>query len=102
MTAPIRCLFAALVTSALLAPAAGAIERSAVETRFKWDLTALYPSESAWSRAKDELAARIPGMAAFQGHLGESPHKLYEALAARMDPDRDLSRLQTYASQLPD
>jgi oligoendopeptidase F len=81
---------------------AHAVERSAVETRFKWDLSALYPSEEAWTKAKADLTTRVGTMAAYQGHLGESAAKFYEALAARMDLDRDLSRLATYASQLAD
>jgi oligoendopeptidase F len=103
MTALHRMTFLALaVASVLGTTTALAAERSAVETRFKWDLTALYPSEAAWTKAKDDLSARIGGIAAYQGHLGESAPKFYEAIAARMDLDRDLSRLATYASQLAD
>ena len=79
-----------------------AAERSAIDARLKWDLSELYPSEAAWTKAKDDLTARIGGIAAFQGHLGDSPQKFYEALAMRMDMDRDLSRLATYASQTAD
>ncbi len=103
MTARPRIALAALAAAYLLgAPAAHAAERSSIDPRLTWDLTALYPSEEAWTKAKTDLAGRIGSLAAFQGHLGDSPARLYEALAARMDLDRDLSRLETYASQLAD
>src|SRR5437016_2198130 len=73
-----------------------ALERSQVPAKFKWDLTPLYLSESAWQNAKTALANRIPGVAKFQGHLGDSPAALATALDAIMDLDRDLSRLGTY------
>jgi len=95
--------FGALVVGALLVslPAA-AIERSEVPDRYKWDLSALYPNEAAWLAAKAGVAKRIPGMSAFQGHLGDSPDALFRALSAQMDLDRDLARLYTYASQRSD
>lgn len=86
-----------------LAPAGShAAERSTLAPRYKWDLTALYPSVDAWTRAKADIASRIPALAALQGHLGDSPAAFHDAIAKRMDLDRDLSRLQTYASQLAD
>jgi len=103
MTASHRLTLAALALASLLGvPAAHAAERSAVETKYTWDLTALYPSEDAWTKAKDDLSGRVGGVAAYQGHLGDSAAKFYEALSLRMDLDRDLSRLATYASQLAD
>ena len=103
MTAAARLTLVALAFASVFgALPAHATERSQVETRFKWDLTALYPSEAAWTRAKDDIAGRIGGISAYQGHLGDSPAKFYAALAARMDLDRELSQLSTYASQLAD
>ena len=32
-----------------------ALERSEVPAKFKWDLTALYPSETAWQNARAAL-----------------------------------------------
>ena len=37
-------------------------ERSQVPDRYKWDLTALYPSDEAWRQAKDRVAAQLPGL----------------------------------------
>ena len=79
-----------------------ALERSEVPAKFKWDLTALYPSETAWQNAKAEAAKRIPGAARFQGHLGDSSGTLVKAFDTISDVDRDLTRLVTYASMLTD
>jgi oligoendopeptidase F len=85
-----------------LAAGAHATERSQVPRPYTWDLTALYPSEAAWTKAKDDLARRVPRMEGWKGHLGASADSLYAALSTTMDLDRDLARLGTYASQLND
>ena len=99
---PARPLLLAVSLLVASVPPALATERSQVPLPYTWDLTALYPSEAAWTRAKDDLARRIPEMARFQGRLGASADTLFAALAADMDLDRDLARLSTYASMLAD
>jgi oligoendopeptidase F len=92
---------AAMLALGLTAPAF-AVERSQVAKQYKWDLTALYPSEAAWETARAAIDKRIPGMDRFRGHLGGSADSLYRGLSYLMDLDRDVSRLFTYASQLND
>jgi len=103
MKRSLRLSFVALVA---LLPAltsfAFATERSEVPVKLTWDLTALYPSEDAWTAAREDLTRRVPGIAAFQGRLGVAPESLYTVLSTMMDLDKGLSRLQTYASQLND
>jgi oligoendopeptidase F len=92
-----------LLAPALTLVAPGrATERAQVPDRYRWDLTALYPSETAWSAAKLATTRRIPAMGRFQGRLGGSGDSLLAALSFMMDLDRDLARLGTYASQLAD
>jgi oligoendopeptidase F len=93
----VTLLFATAVPGRVLG-----VERSEIPDRYKWDLTALYPSEREWSAAKDDLEARIPKVAAHEGHLGDSPQALLAALTDMMNMYRDLSRLYTYASQKHD
>jgi oligoendopeptidase F len=81
---------------------AGAVERSEIPDKYKWDLTALYANEAAWQAAKTDLEQRIPALADHQGHLGDSPGRLLKALTEYMGVYKDLSRLYTYASQLSD
>jgi len=83
-------------------PAVRATERAEVPNQYKWNLTDLYPSETAWTAARDGIAKRIPQVARFQGRLGVSAESLAIALNAVMDLSRDLSRLNTYASQVTD
>ena len=35
-------------------------ERKDVPDKYKWNLADLYPSEAAWTTAKDALAKRVP------------------------------------------
>ena len=50
-------------------------DRQAVPEKYKWNLADLYPSEAAWTKAKDELAHRLPELAKYRGHLGKSPQR---------------------------
>jgi oligoendopeptidase F len=103
MTRPLgRCALALAALLTALSSLALATERSEVPVQLTWDLTALYPSEAAWSTAREDLAGRIPRIAAFQGHLGAAPESLYAALSTLMEIQRGLSQLRTYASQLND
>ncbi len=85
------------LAAALLAGPLQAAERAEVPDRYKWNLADLYASDSAWTRAKDDLAARIPKFAAFQGHMGESATRFQAALSVLFDMDRELARLRDYA-----
>jgi oligoendopeptidase F len=91
-----------LVVAALVALPAAAKERAEIAVRYTWNLADLYPNEAAWTAAKEALAKRVPEFARFQGHLGDSPAALHDALAAMMDMARELERLQAYATQLAD
>ena len=92
-----------LLMSFLVLPVlAHATERSEVPVGLTWDLTALFPSDDAWTKARADLEARVPTLARFKGHLGVSADTLYAALALQSDLSRRLERLGTYASQLAD
>ena len=93
--------FAAVLALVPLA-LAGATERSQVPAKYKWNLADLYPSEAAWTSARDGIAKRIPQMSRFQGRLGVSAESLAIALDHEMKLGADLQRLYTYSSQLAD
>ncbi|HEY7372044.1 MAG TPA: oligoendopeptidase F [Polyangia bacterium] len=84
------------------AAALGATERKDVPDKYKWNLGDLYPSEAAWTKAKEALAKRVPEMAKFKGHLGKSPKDLLAGLQTMFDIDLELTRLSVYASGLSD
>jgi oligoendopeptidase F len=85
-----------------LAHAAPAAERAQIPEKHKWNTADLYPDETAWKKAKDDIAARIPKLAQFQGKLGASADALHSALSFLMDLDLDLTRLGVYASMRSD
>ncbi len=92
---------AALALAATLAGGpAQARERTEVPEKEKWDLSDLYPTEAAWSAAREDAQKRIAGMAAHRGHLGDSPQALLAALEAMQRLQTDVSRLSVYASCL--
>jgi oligoendopeptidase F len=104
---PLLVAFAAAVPLTLgitlmTAAPAGAVERKDVPDKYKWNLADLYPSEDAWTKAKDALGKRIPELAKFKGKLGKSPQDMFAALQAMFDLDRELGRLFVYASALSD
>jgi oligoendopeptidase F len=91
-----------IAMTAASAASAGAGERKDVPDKYKWNLADLYPSEAAWTKAKDELAARLPELAKHQGRLGKSPKELLAALQLMFDIDLQLSRVSVYANSLSD
>ena len=97
---PAPFLIALLLLTAVW-PAVAA-ERSEIPAKYRWDLTDLYKSTSAWQAEKTALAKRIPDLAKFQGHLGDSSGTLARGLDAIMDLDKNLSRLYAYSSMLSD
>ncbi len=77
-------------------------ERSEIPDRYKWNLADLYPSVQAWADARTSLQKRVPEMARFRGHLGDSAESLRKALDAMFGLQRDLERLSVYAQSLSD
>ena len=94
----------ALVWMGILSMTATAVagERKDVPDKYKWNLADLYPSEAAWTKAKDELSKRLPDLAKHRGHLGKSAKDLLSALQEMFDLDRELTRLSVYAHSLSD
>ncbi len=96
----LRHLPAALVLFALstLVSQAQEHDRSKLPDEYKWDLTAIYPSDQAWRVAKEKLASELPTLRKFQGTLASSASRLADALETQSSYDKELSRLFVYAS----
>jgi oligoendopeptidase F len=77
-------------------------DRSKIPSEYKWDLTAIYPSDQAWRAAKEKLAAELPKLRAFQGALSSSASRLAEALEMQSHFDKEVTRLYVYASMNSD
>src|SRR5215472_11888004 len=77
-------------------------DRSKIPDDYKWDLTALYPSDQAWRSAKEKLASGLAKLRQFQGTLSSSAPHLADALEMHSDFERELSRLYSYAAMKSD
>jgi oligoendopeptidase F len=63
--------------------------RSEVDKSFTWDSESVFRDESSWEQALDTITARLPDLAEFKGHLGDSP----DALADWFDSNERVHRL---------
>jgi oligoendopeptidase F len=80
------------------APAGAADEGAATDPKYSWDLTELYPSEAAWTAAKDAAVAVLPKLSGCRGRLAESPTVLLGCLETLYAIDRRLTQVEVYAS----
>jgi oligoendopeptidase F len=104
VTAVFRRLSAPLVlfaASTFLSPAQDR-DRSKIPDQYKWDLTAIYPSDQDWRAQKERLASELPELRKFQGTLASSPSRLADALETQSRFDKQLTRLFAYASMSSD
>lgn len=92
----------AFALAALAASPGLARERAEVPEALTWNLSALYPSDQAWQKARDEARARLPELAAHRGHLGDSAQALKKGLEAMYGQRLALERLSVYASARSD
>ncbi len=92
-------LLAGLCLAALLTLPGLAKERREIPKGLTWDLEQIYASEDAWQAARQRVAARLPEMAPFQGHLAES---LGPAFSKYLDIRKELERVNAYAYFLAD
>ena len=102
-------IFAGSLPSALVLLAASTLvsqaqehDRSKVPDEYKWDLTAIYPSNEAWRAAKDKLTSELPKLRHFQGTLASSASRLADALETQSYFDKEITRLFVYASMNSD
>jgi oligoendopeptidase F len=96
------CFAVGLLAGIVVASPAQEKDRNKVPDQYKWDLTALYPSDQAWRNAKDELAAEIPKLGEFKGTLSSSAQRLADALEMQSRLEKQLLRLTAYAGLISD
>ena len=100
----LRHLPGALVLFALstLVSQAQEHDRSKVPDEYKWDLTAIYPSDQAWRTAKEKFASEFPKLRQFQGTLASTASRFADALETQSNLDKEFTRLYVYASMNSD
>src|SRR5687768_574620 len=67
-----RAVVAFALVGLIVPTAAQQRDRASIPEKYKWDLTAIYPSNAAWRAAKEKLEADLPGIRQFRGTLGSS------------------------------
>jgi oligoendopeptidase F len=77
-------------------------DRSKVPAQYKWDLTALYPTEQAWRSEKEKLIAELPKLKEYQGTLASSAQRLADVLETESHMEKELRRLYVYAALISD
>lgn len=72
--------------------------RADVDKRFTWDGESVFPDEAGWDAGVETIIARLPDLAEFKGHLGDSPEMLADWLDAAESVQRLMGKLSVYAS----
>ncbi|MEO7001925.1 MAG: oligoendopeptidase F, partial [Ktedonobacterales bacterium] len=72
-------------------------KRTEVPTELTWNLESIFPSDAAWEEEFTQVAALLPGVAAYEGRLDESAAVFLEAMTKRDEVAERLGRLFVYA-----
>jgi len=71
--------------------------RTKVNPKFTWNAESVFATLADWEKALEQVAAEVPTIKKFQGHLGDSPAALVTGLQAIEDLAIRLSRVGVYA-----
>src|SRR5260370_30364730 len=83
----------------LLEEVAGTLPvRSDVDKRFTWHSESVFPDESGWEQAVETILARLPDLAEFKGHLGDSPDNLADWFDASERLQRLMGKVTVYST----
>jgi oligoendopeptidase F len=77
-------------------------ERAGVPAAHQWRLDDLYPSDSAWKQAKDEVAGRLDEILRYKGNLTDSSASLLACLTLHSEFSKAFGRLHSYAHMKSD
>ncbi len=72
--------------------------RSQVNERFTWDRESVFPDAAGWDQAVETILARLPDLAEFRGHLGDSPDALADWFDANESVHRLMGRAMVYST----
>jgi oligoendopeptidase F len=68
-----------------------------VDKRFTWDAESVFADEAAWEAAVETILAKLPDLAEFKGHLGDSPEMLADWFDAAETAQRLMGKVVVYA-----
>jgi oligoendopeptidase F len=69
-----------------------------MDARFTWDAASVFPDEAAWDSALETVLVRLPDLAEFKGHLGDSPDTLADWFDATESLQRLFGKLTVYST----
>jgi oligoendopeptidase F len=69
-----------------------------MDKRFTWNAESVFPDEAGWDAAVETILAKLPDLAEFKGHLGESPEMLADWFDAAESAQRLMGKVTVYAS----
>jgi oligoendopeptidase F len=72
--------------------------RSEVDQRFTWKRESVFAEEAGWDQAVEEILSRLPDLAEFKGHLGDSPDTLADWFDANERVHRLMARVMVYST----
>ncbi|HYL07152.1 MAG TPA: M3 family metallopeptidase, partial [Candidatus Udaeobacter sp.] len=72
--------------------------RSRVDRRFTWNAEKVFPDVAAWEQAADTIVSRLPDLAEFKGHLGDSPDTLADWFDASERLHRLMDQVRVYST----
>jgi len=82
--------------------AEAAVERDAIDERYKWKLEKIFPDWEAWERAFAGIEAALPGLAERQGTLADGADSLLATIEAIHGVQRRLQVVHVHASMRSD
>jgi oligoendopeptidase F len=72
--------------------------RAEVDKRFTWNGESVFADEAAFEAALETILARLPDLAEFKGHIGESPDTLADWFDAAESVQRLMGKVFVYTS----
>ena len=72
--------------------------RSEIDSKYKWDLTAVYETDAAWELDLEELKKLYPKMGDYKGKLHSNPETLLESIQLSEKINQYFGKLYHYAS----
>src|SRR5579862_6602294 len=88
--------FLFVMASSLIAapdPTTATLERSAIEEKYKWDLSKMYAGQADWEAHYKKIESMISGFASKKGKVGESATSLLSALRLRDEINVQLEKV---------
>ena len=76
--------------------------REEIDSKYKWDLSSMFPSDEAFETGLEELKAYCPKLLAFKGKISTSPQALLEFLQLEDQMNLLLYKIINYAERKSD